>query len=249
MKKVKESKKNSIVLPNIEKMKNILHAGFWEIGTEPIKSLRVTENCSPSNDNKNRRNENNCSLRWNRYNYIKKENDNDYLLFNCSTNNHMYMVEEVKELIVDNINSVNQIESIHPDLYHFLKKKTFIVNERFDEVKDAISRMKKKLNFSDYFELFINPTLDCNLRCWYCYESHQKKSIVNNDTLKSIMRFIKNKVESQELKEITISFFGGEPLLGFNRVIWPIIEFTQKICTENRKKLYVFFTTNGVLLI
>jgi uncharacterized protein len=235
---------NPISISVIE-MKNFLHGGFWEIENNSIKTH--IKNCSTLNGKKKSRN-GNCFLKWNKYNYIKKNKDNEYLLFNCSTNNLMYMVEEVKELIVDNINSIGQIESIHPQLYYFLKKKKFIVDERFDEVKDAISRIKKNLNPLDHFELYINPTLDCNLRCWYCYESHQKGSIINDDTLTSIMYFIKNKVESKDLKEITISFFGGEPLLRFNKVIWPIIEFTKKICTENKKIFYVFFNTNGVLL-
>ncbi len=244
MKCIKESNKSSVFLPNIEKMETLLLGGFSEAGNDSIKPLQIIKNCSPSNGNKNRR----TLLKWNRYNYIKNNNNNEYLLFNCSTNNHMYMLEEVKQLIVNNLNSINQIESIHPELYHFLKKKKFIINNRFDEVKDVINRIQKDFNSSNNFELFINPTLDCNLRCWYCYESHLKRSIVSDVTLKSIMCFIKNKVESPELKEITISFFGGEPLLGFNKVIWPIIEFTQKVCTENKKKLYFFFTTNGTLL-
>lgn len=224
-------------------MKNIFHGGFWEAGTNQTSFLQINENYSSLNSNRN------ClPLKWNKYNYIKKNNNNEYILFNCSTNNIMYMTEEVKVLVVDNINSINQIEWIHPDLFHFLKKKKFIVNDSFNEVKDAICRIKKTINSSDRFELIINPTLDCNLRCWYCYESHQKKSIVDDNTLKSIIHLIKDKVESQKLKEITISFFGGEPLLVFNKVIWPIIKFAQKICKENKKHFYVFINTNGVLL-
>lgn len=229
-------------------MKNTLLGGFWEGITEPINLFRVTENCKPSNDNKKDSCENRSSLKWNRYNYIKKENNNNYLLFNSSTNNYMFMVEEIKELINDNMYSVNKIESIHPDLYFFLKKKMFIVDEHFDEVKAAIIQIKKERNLSDRFEIIINSTLDCNLRCWYCYESRQKKSHVNDNTLRSIMCLIKNKVESQELKIIDISFFGGEPLLEFNRVIWPIIEYTKKICAENRKEFHFAIITNGVLL-
>lgn len=188
------------------------------------------------------------SFKWNRYNFIRKRNDQEYVLYNCSTNNFMVMVEDVKELIINNINSVDQISSTHPQLFHSLKKKKFIVDEHFDEVKDTIKRMKKSARSSDFFELFINPTLDCNLRCWYCYETHQKNSIVSDDTLKSIMCFIQKKVESQALKEMIISFFGGEPLLKYQEIIRPIIEFTQKICEKNKKKMQVFFNTNGVLL-
>lgn len=239
MKNVKEPKQHSVFLPNIEKS---YHGGFGVSGANSIEPLQIKEQSCPSNDNGNH------TSRWNRYNYIKKNNDNEYLLFNCSTNNHLYMVREIKELLVDHMDSVERIESVHPHLYDYLKKKEFIVNGDFDEIQDAAIRIQNNLRSSDYFELFINPTLDCNLRCWYCYETLQKKSCVNEDTLNSIKRFIKHKVESEELKEITISFFGGEPLLKFNKVVWPIIEFTKELCAENKKRCYFVFTTNGVLL-
>ena len=188
-------------------------------------------------------------MKWSRYNnFIEKNNDDDYILFNCSTNNYIYLKKEVKELLVDTMYDVSRIESIQPELYNSLKKNEFIINDRFDELKDAINRIQNNPNYSDYFELIINPTLDCNLRCWYCYESHPKKSAINKDTLKSIMLFIKNKAETQALIEILISFFGGEPLLEFNEVIWPLIEYSKKICAENRKKLRICFNTNAVLL-
>lgn len=217
--------------------------GFWEIVTDQNNSIQENEKYNSSNCDSN------CTLlKWNRYNYIKRNSDNEFLLFNCSTNNHMYMVKEVKDLLVGNIKTLNKLELIHPTLFYFLINKKFVVSKDFDEVKDAIKQMEQNLNSLESFELHINPTLECNLNCWYCYEIHQKGSIVNNDMLNAIMSFIKNKVEFPQLKKITLSFFGGEPLLKFNEVIWPLIKYTQEICMQNKKQLYLFFNTNGVLL-
>lgn len=228
----------------MKKNEKITHGeGFGEVITNQNNSIQVNESCDTL------MNFEECGVfKWSRYNYFRKNCDNEFLLFNCSTNNYMYMIKDVKDIIVENMNSVEKIELINSKLYHFLIRGRFIVNEGFDEVKDAINRMKRKLNLSNSFELHINPTLDCNLKCWYCYETHQKGSVIDEYTLKSIMCFIENKVKSKELKEITISFFGGEPLLKFNQVIWPIIEFAKMKCVENNKKLYLFFNTNGVLL-
>lgn len=220
----------------------LLLGGFGEHGADSIEPLQIMERVNPS------KSDGHTISKWSRYNFIKKNNDNEYLLFNCSTNNHMYMVREINDLIVNHMNSIEQIKPMHPELYDFLENKKFIVPENFDEIKNAITRIQNNLRSPDYFELFINPTLDCNLRCWYCYESLQKNSCVNEVTLHSIMRLIKHKVESPELTEITISFFGGEPLLRFNKVVWPIIEFTKAICAKNNKRCYFVFTTNGVLL-
>ncbi|MEG0519444.1 MAG: radical SAM protein, partial [Bacteroidales bacterium] len=212
-----------------------------------IKSQEIDKNYTLV-DNKQTQLHSKLLFKWSRYNYIKKVKDDEYLLFNCSTSEHTYIIKEIKELIETNINFVDKIKLMHPKLYYFLRKKKFIVSVDSDDIKNAIKRIKDDLNSPDYFELFINPTLDCNLRCWYCYETLKKNSCINDETLHAIMSFIKNKVESLKLKEITISFFGGEPLLRFNKIILPIIEFTQNVCAEQKKKCYFCFTTNGVLL-
>lgn len=228
-------------------MRKWLDGGFGDNGPDSIKPLQLDKNGAHLKNLQHQHQEDR-SLKWNRYNYIKRNKGGEWLLYNCSTNNRMYMVKEIEDLIVRNMDSINRIESIHPKLYSFLKKKKFIVNDSFDEVKGAISQIKRDLNSAEYFELFVNPTLDCNLKCWYCYETLKKGSCVDNETLCSIMALIKNIVESPKLKEITVSFFGGEPLLRFNKVIWPIIEFTQKMCAEKKKACNFSFTTNGVLL-
>lgn len=247
MRKINKSEQKAVFKLNKEKIQSELYGGFWEIGREPKNVFQMNGEFINTRDAKSLVTEK-ISSKWNKYNFIAEKDEKVYTLFNSSTNNLMFMLKEVKEIIVDNINSIGKIRLIHPDLYFFLKKKEFIVDDDFDEVKDAINRIQNNPVFSDYFELIINPTLDCNLRCWYCYEHHQKRSSVNEEIMKSIMCFIKNKVESRELNEILISFFGGEPLLKFNEVIWPLINFTQKICTENKKKIYVSFMTNAVLL-
>jgi len=187
-------------------------------------------------------------MKWNRYNFIMKQDDNNYLIYNCLTNRLMDMSLEMKKIIDDNTNSISQLASINPKLFRNLKKNKFIVNDKFDEVEVAIRNLKKNANPTDHFDLIINPTLDCNLRCYYCYETHQINSVINDFTMRSITNLIKNKVKSKKIRHITISFFGGEPLLKFNKVIWPIIEYAQKLCLENNKRLDIWFTTNGVLL-
>lgn len=111
-----------------------------------------------------------------------------------------------------------------------------------------MNRKYADINKLDHYELFINTTLDCNLRCWYCYETHIKDSAINNETMSSILCFIENKVKSYELKQISITFFGGEPLLRFHETIRPIVEFTQNRCIENNKIFNICIITNGVLL-
>ena len=50
----------------------------------------------------------------------------------------MILVKDVYELIDKNINHIESLEAIHPDLYLALKKTHFILNDDIDEQEQAI---------------------------------------------------------------------------------------------------------------
>lgn len=247
MKKVIEGTQNFELPLEDYTLQKQLYNGVRQIDSKPTENLLTNQENMAQNIKYNDNNEQEY-VKWNMYNSFFRSDKNKYILFNCSTNNLIYVTTELKELIVNNIKNIYKLELIHSQLYQDLKNKDFIVPKEFNETNDAIFRIQNNPDYSKFFELIINPTLNCNLKCWYCYESHIKNSIINDRTLKSIMLFIKHKVESSEIKEIMISFFGGEPLIEFNRTIWPIIEFTQELCSKNKKSLHICFITNAVLL-
>ena len=47
--------------------------------------------------------------------------------------------------------------------------------DELQKLKDAILETDK--NASSY-TLIVNPTLNCNFKCWYCYESHFSNSMI-----------------------------------------------------------------------
>ncbi|WP_295589956.1 radical SAM protein [uncultured Lamprocystis sp.] len=89
-------------------------------------------------------------------------------------------------------------------------------------------------------------TEDCNLRCVYCYEKHK--------TAKSLpVDFIKAKIRDEMLAdngyaELSIEFFGGEPLLRFD-AIREVVDWFRDTDWSSSSKTYRFvITTNGSLL-
>ncbi len=64
----------------------------------------------------------------------------------------------------------------------------------------------------------------------------------------AICRLIEKKVALPQMKNLNVSFFGGEPLLGFNDVVLPILSYAANKCEEHGLDLCSNFTTNGVLL-
>ena len=85
----------------------------------------------------------------------------------------------------------------------------------------------------------ILPTTGCNARCFYCYEQGTKPVTMTAETASRVVRYI---VAHRGDEEVTLRWFGGEPLVN-NKVI-------DQICTELSQQGVPFhseMTTNGYL--
>lgn len=130
-----------------------------------------------------------------------------------------------------------------------LKEGGMIVEEDVDEV-DIV---RKLITETDYdtksFMLIVNPTLDCNFNCWYCYERKIADSRMSPDILESVKKLV-DKIfrENDSLENFYLSFFGGEPLLHFDDVVAPLIDYISHAARCMDVNLSVNFTSNGFLI-
>lgn len=93
--------------------------------------------------------------------------------------------------------------------------------------------------------LSILPTEKCNFRCLYCNQSFLAGAM-RPETVEGIKQLLLNR--KQDLKQLIVSWFGGEPLLGYSTII-EIMEFiSAKIGTNDGPSLKSGMTTNGYLL-
>ncbi len=89
-------------------------------------------------------------------------------------------------------------------------------------------------------------TEDCNLDCVYCYEKQKSQKALSAQFMKDII--YQQMVEGNGYKELSIDFFGGEPLLEFE-TIKEVVEWFHQVKWPQSSKAYRFvITTNGTLL-
>lgn len=187
-------------------------------------------------------------MKWSRYNITYQKDDNVFILYNYSTDSFIFLLNDLRKIVESLKDDIDTLYNIHPELYNELIKKEFIVDNELNEVKAATNRIIERLNSPEIFKLTINPTLDCNLKCWYCYENHISNSLINSSTLEGIKNLLLRKTIIGDLKKVELSFFGGEPLYRTKGTVLSIISFTKDICERNNKELRIHFTTNGTLL-
>ena len=82
-------------------------------------------------------------------------------------------------------------------------------------------------------------TKQCNLRCRYCFETHENFYMTEETALRSIDMAI-----SDGGRHVGVSFFGGEPLL-CKPLIYRCVEYSRKFSDV---QFSWNMTTNGLLL-
>ena len=167
------------------------------------------------------------------------------LIYSCRTDAVSAIDNQLADLIEGN--QLNYIEQKHQEFFAFLKREGFIVEDDADECGDLIDTWKKEEDGPN-LSIFINPTMDCNLRCWYCYEKHVQKSMMQQDVVDSILKLATHEIATRSIKFLSISFFGGEPLLGMGSVIVPLLKAMEDITQKANVNLQISLVTNGVLL-
>lgn len=183
-----------------------------------------------------------------KYNYSIANGDGNIVLYNTNSDQILVVNPQLADLWESHQNNVDGLEAIHPAYYDMLKKKEFILDNDNDETADLIDRWMKQLDDEKQLRLTINPTLDCNFRCWYCYEEHKDNMHMDKATFEATGKFIDKQCRSEKISCISLSFFGGEPLIHADDIVLPLINETTGICKELGKDCHIEFTTNAYLL-
>jgi uncharacterized protein len=96
-----------------------------------------------------------------------------------------------------------------------------------------------------HFQLIIMPTEQCNFRCTYCYEDYEA-GWMQPETITAIKRLLKRRVT--DLETLTLSWFGGEPLLA-KRTVFDISAYAADLASQHPQlQLLGGVTTNGYFL-
>lgn len=136
----------------------------------------------------------------------------------------------------------------HPQVEKELISAGILIPDNTDEEALLISNLCKHRENNDVFIIHLNPTMDCNLRCWYCYEQHIPGSQMTSEVMFALKRLIDKITESNKFKVLQLGFFGGEPFLKFDECAVEIINYADQQCKNHDLKLSINFTTNGTFL-
>ena len=129
-------------------------------------------------------------------------------------------------------------------LAKYLFERGFLVQDGVNEYRQVQLAFGQQHYRTDILELILLASEDCNFRCTYCYEEFARGTMqpwVRDAIKKLLEKRIKN------LSALYLSWFGGEPLYGF-QAIEDLAPFAMQMACDNDVRLVSNMTTNGYLL-
>lgn len=180
-----------------------------------------------------------------RYSYFFKTSKSVCLAYSSKNNSFLELSEDLYNFLSKRVinNSLEIPHQLPEDIQTELEQEGFICRESEDDefvvksqfVTQSVQHDKSKLN------LVLAPTLNCNFNCPYCFEKEKRASRMSDQTVDNLINFIK---EFGNIKDLTITWYGGEPLLAM-----PVIEkILSRIATEIPTKIKRHsIITNGYL--
>lgn len=146
-------------------------------------------------------------------------------------------VLDAPDMYFTDMNSNNMLQQ--------LKCAGFVVEDNYDEqqhIYDAYQEYKH----ANKVNLCILPTYTCNLDCWYCVQKHETK-FMKEHTKKKIKTLIKSLLAKSHRDSLTLSWFGGEPLLCPDTIL-DISTYAKQLCQKDHTEFVNSITTNGTLI-
>ena len=128
------------------------------------------------------------------------------------------VTEQMVLLSDEEAKAVNELPANPSESMKELIENHFLVPEDFNEyssVKQLRTIYQKRAQGDSINHYIILPTTYCNARCFYCYESNYPRVHMTEETADKLIDYI---AEHRKGKDVKLSWFGGEPLLGAERI-------------------------------
>lgn len=177
---------------------------------------------------------------------------NQYFMYDIGTNAIFSITKEMCMFLLNALKNEEELKvsnELKEEIEYLMESgclqpaKENIIVEHFE------TSLLESLYENNLNTIILQVTQNCNLRCQYCVYSGSYINRVHNNKRMSV-EVAKQAIDflakhSGNSKEISIGFYGGEPLLEFS-LIREVVEYAEKLFIG--KKVLFNMTTNATLL-
>jgi uncharacterized protein len=185
-------------------------------------------------------------MKQSNYNYLIRKDQSVYC-FNGISKFFFKIPIEQQNNVETILKFPNDYEEKLPSFYKLLTDGNFIIDDNHDELSVIRRAYQKATNEGRSFMLTILPTIGCNFNCWYCVQDH-RPVMMSNEIVEKVKKHIDFVLENENIDNLHIEWFGGEPFIGFKSVIRPISYYALEQCKKHGVSFTNTATTNGFLI-
>jgi uncharacterized protein len=183
-------------------------------------------------------------MKGSRFNLVTHyEPTDEVLVFNTATGALAAFPSAVADDVRTALGS-NPVALTDEGLWKGLSSQGFLVEDDADEVETVLRRLQLGIDDPNRLDVFVLPNMKCNFACPYCFEEH-RASQMSDEVTERLLAWFQQSVF--EFKALLLSWFGGEPMLSFRRMV-QIQRAVAAMCESNGVKFNAHITTNGYLL-
>lgn len=137
------------------------------------------------------------------------------------------------------------------DLASYIKE-GLLVPQDLDEQQEILftARQRQYSLGQTSLGFVIAPTVACNFRCPYCFEQGiDRCGYMSKETQRLFIDFLEKLLHNDaNIKNVRITWFGGEPLLAYDSVIVPLQSKIIALCHKMNVTVAFSIITNGYFL-
>jgi len=178
------------------------------------------------------------------YNIVVEKEDK-FIYFNTLTTVSMCLNKKEHESIQNALKNIELFKNEFPNIFKKFCDVGFIIENERNEKEEVLFNKKQGVFLDREYRLFINPTLDCNFNCWYCYEEHPKEKM-NEKIFERIKKHIE--IKSKDISGLHLSWFGGEPLMYFDEIVYPLSMYSKQLMQNKQLTFQNSITTNAYFI-
>lgn len=183
-------------------------------------------------------------MKLSQYN-IYKTHMSSVLIFNTLYRGMVEIDKDMFLLIEENISKLNSLTN-YSDI-KVLIDEGFIVDDDTDEYMLFQYFYNKNRYRTDYLSITLLVTEKCNFACPYCYEDNSRDNELSYNLIEKLPEIMNKLLVSNRYKFIDFNFYGGEPLLELDKILYIsnlVDQFSKMNEIENQKHI----VTNGYFL-
>ena len=187
-------------------------------------------------------------MKLSKYAYFVEFGD-DVLCCNLLTKAAFVIDRKKYDLLQQYSEQAERLGDVNPHLYSALVKLGVVVHDDADELATIRYMYCKDAFDTNIYRLTLMPTMGCNFSCWYCYETRPHAAqTMSAEVQDSIAHHVERQIEQSGIKMLELDWFGGEPWLCFDTVMYPLGKRLMQLADKHGVAFQHQITTNGYLI-